>query len=578
MENKRIKRYLSKHGAWIVLFAAFFLFMQIKGQYSLYFIEQWHLFLYDWIFIKPILLQPGGTSRLAANFLIQFFIHPYCGPLIVAGLLLLISKTCSIIFKRLSPSFPVTVVSLLPGASLMFLQFNVHYQLSGTISFLFFTTGFALYLTIKPLSTRLICATFSSLLLYILAGPVATLYVASIILTEAFRNFGHMYYFFLPAAVVYFLAAASLRIGIAGSFKYLLLPDGYFAWKLQAGNVIYLPWILFLTGALLSLIFYQIRVTNKNIRIANVTVQSIIVAGFVVFGSRFFIDSNNETFKEFDYYMRHENWDKILQRSKDTEMNNYLFQNFQNVALAEKGLLAEHLFDYQQRDLQSIYLSWDKTPFVSVLLSDVYFSMGHIAMAQRMAFESNESVNNYNPRMLKRLIQTNLIYGAYPVAEKYIGILEKTRFYAEWAHAHRRFLENSNAVESDSLLGSKRRCLFPDNVLSGKNGFDSDLKNIIDYNPGHQATIQYLGAIYLLLGDIDSFKNMLGRYYGTKALPFLPKGFQEGVLLFAADDKQTLQHYNISHEVIESYEPFRYKRNSKKLYWNSLIHRKKKLR
>jgi hypothetical protein len=28
--------------------------------------------------------------------------------------------------------------------------------------------------------------------------------------------------------------------------KYLLLPDGYFTWKLQAGNVIYQPWLLML--------------------------------------------------------------------------------------------------------------------------------------------------------------------------------------------------------------------------------------------------------------------------------------------------------------------------------------------
>lgn len=46
-----------------------------------------------------------------------------------------------------------------------------------------------------------------------------------------------------------------------------------------------------------------------------------------------------------------------------------------------------------------------------------------------------------NPRMLKRLVQTNLIYGAYPVAEKYIRILENTFYYKDWAKSQRKFLE-----------------------------------------------------------------------------------------------------------------------------------------
>ena len=556
---------------WIVVFIALFLYMQIKERYSFYFTEQWHLFLYNWPFVKSLLWQPGGLARLIADFLIQFFVYPYFGALISALLLTTTVMVISVILKRLAPALYLSAISLLPVISLLFLQFNINYQLSGTIAFLMFLCAFVFYLKIQPLVPRIIYATVFSLLLYCLAGPVASLFVAAILLTELFVNFRSLYFFLLPAALVYLSAVISLRLGVTGELKYLLLPDGYFTWKLQAGNVIYQPWLLMLAVLLLALLFGQVKQVKRNIQVAGLVIQFVVIGWLAVFNSSFMIDSRHEIFKELDYYMRHENWDKLLERCRQIDMNNYLYQNCRNVALAEKGLLAEHLFDYKQQDLRSIYLSWDKTPYISVLLSDVYFSMGHIALAQRMAFESNENVNNYNPRMLKRLIQTNLIYGAYPVAQKYIAILEKTKYYAHWAQAQKQFIENDKAVESDPVLGSKRECIFPENVLAGKNGFDSDLKQIIDHNPTHQATVQYLGSIYLLLRDIEGFKTMVEKYYDTPALPSLPKGFQQGVMLFAANDTTALKHYAITDQVIQGFETYKNKRNSQNMYLNFLL-------
>ena len=72
-------------------------------------------------------------------------------------------------------------------------------------------------------------------------------------------------------------------------------------------------------------------------------------------------------------------------------------------------------------------VAWNKSTTISALLSDVYFTMGNVAAAQEMAFESNiGALCDGNPRMTQRLVQTNLIYGAYPVAEKYIAVLENT--------------------------------------------------------------------------------------------------------------------------------------------------------
>ncbi len=575
MKNKYLGNSFVYIVGWLAVFIILFTYLQLKGLYNLYFMEQWQIFLYDWPSIFSALWQPGGLVHLVSGYLVQFFVYPYCGALIFASVLTLIGLFTSLVLKQLTPSGHLYIISLLPIISLLFLQFNVNYHLAGTIAFLVLTIGLNVYLRARSLLARVILASCLSLIMFLLAGPIASLFAIIVLLIELFLHSRSSYFFLLPIALVSLSVVTSFYLGVAGEFKHLLLPDGYFTLSLKAGNVIYQPWGLLLAIMLFSLLLNSVKALNKKILAINLSCQLIVLVWFAHFSMSSMIDSRHEFFKELDYYMRTENWDKLLQRCQKTAMNNYLYQNCQNVALAEKGKLAECLFDYPQQGLQSIYLTWDSTPYISVLLSDVYFSMGHIAMSQRMAFESNVGGNNYNPRMLKRLIQTNLIYGAYRVAEKYIAVLEKTKYYSEWAHSQRRFLDNDTAVKNDPLLGIKRGCLFPENCLSGENGIDSDLKHVIDHNPLHQATIQYLGSIYLLINDIPKFKSMIECYYGSSALPSLPKAFQEGVMHYAANDPEALKHYHISDRVVREYNESRTRNvGVQNTFWSYLSHYK----
>ena len=124
-----------------------------------------------------------------------------------------------------------------------------------------------------------------------------------------------------------------------------------------------------------------------------------------------------------------------------------------------------------------------------------------------------------NPRMLKRLVQTNLIYGTYPVAEKYISILEKTYAYRDWAQSQRKYLYNDEVVESDPILGTRRRMLPDRNSLAMIKGLAGDLELFLEKGPANSAALQYLGAMYLLAKDLEGFKALVEKYYGTEFLP-----------------------------------------------------------
>lgn len=479
--------------AGTALFALLAFLLSQTGYYSFCYLEQWDTFIYNSAYLSGSLALPGGCVQLLSSFLTQFFCRPLTGILITALLLTWIALLTADILHRWTKSKLTLPLALFPVAALFFLHYNVNYQYTGTIAFLW-------------------------MLLFL-----------------RLRFFFHKF----------------------TELEHVLLPDGYFTLRLQAGSIIYLPWGLTLAVFITSGLCKSFRFKRRWMQGTLIAAQLACAVAFTFVGIPQYIDRNNEVFKELNHYARHCQWDKITDKCENMPMNNLLFQNYHNVALAEQGLLADQLFMQPCIDIQTIYVPGNKTPYLSALLSDIYFSMGHIAFSQRYAFEANEGMGNFSPRMLQRLVQTSLIYGHYGTAKKYLDILESTLFYKDWATAHRRFLWNDPAVETDSILGSKRKCLFPDNRFSGIKGLDDDLKQIVLKNPMHKTTIQYLGSLYLLSKDIPRFKATLETFYGTPALPsVLPVCFQEGVVVFAAGDRETLERYNIQAATVERFEEF----------------------
>ena len=231
---------------------------------------------------------------------------------------------------------------------------------------------------------------------------------------------------------------------------------------------------------------------------------------------------NNVMYVELSNLSRDGDWDAIIQKCGESgRVSNLLVQNMLNMALAERGQLGDRLQDEACRDIRSIYNESIENPDFASLLSDIFYSMGHMAQAQRYAFELNQKKDNMSPRLLMRLVQTNIIYGQYGVARKYLAWLKKTIFYKDWAEAQERFLNSDETVENDREYGMKRRCLFPDNRFSGIKGLDDDLLNVARATRGTQqcrTTLQYLASLYLLSEYKKEFVSLCDEFedYGLK--------------------------------------------------------------
>lgn len=228
-------------------------------------------------------------------------------------------------------------------------------------------------------------------------------------------------------------------------------------------------------------------------------------------------------------------WNAVIAAYRDDGRTaDYQKLSLLNLALAETGQLVDKVFHYTQAGSDGIFPTWSMTVESGKLLSDIYWSMGHIAYAQRMAMEANTlSEGDYDPAMMLRLTETNLVFGAYDVAGKYIGILEKDRLFHKTAAAYRKFLYDDDAVESDPVLGPKRRCIPAEDHISLLGGIEEDMKRIIRTNPAHTITADYLGTIYLLDCDMEAFKAFVDEFYGTEALPALHGAFAEAVCMMS---------------------------------------------
>ncbi len=220
-------------------------------------------------------------------------------------------------------------------------------------------------------------------------------------------------------------------------------------------------------------------------------------------------------YKQLSNMERTSDWDGILETcSPYMPETNLLVQNMANMAMAEKLMLHEHLYDNPCIDINSIYVNNIQSEYVAALLSDIYYSMGHIAQAQRYAFEANEKMDNNSPRLLQRLIKTNIIYGQYEVARKYLRKLNDAAYYRSWCEEYSGKL-NDEAVKADKELSEKRLCLNIKNKFSGFNGLDKDLLMIARATKGHrqsEVTIQYLSALYRLAGYKEEYLSLLKEF------------------------------------------------------------------
>ena len=544
---------------WLIVFGALFAFLQMCFEYHFYYIEQSQLFLFSEAYIRNKLLLPGGFSMLVAEFLVQFFIRPYVGALVTAVLLTGVGVCTAGIVKRIAPVSGLFILYVLPMLALLFMHFDFNYRVQGTVCYLMMMALLCGYMRIRNDLFRLVAGCVLVPVLFWLAGSITVLFAGMVCLFEGLRKTPKWYISLIGVAEVLLWGVGTVYFSLMGEYRWVFGPDLYYHYTLHPKEIIYYSWICL---PLVFLVAFFIRNKNslsgKKWRAGiSCIAQLAMIAAALWWGMPKYSDAKTLKLKKLDYFARTEQWDKTIEECKG-KLTNFLYMCHLNMALANKGELSDKMFNFDQRGPQGLLVQWNKSENISCMLSDIYFTMGATASSQEMAFEGYVSaMEDGNPRMLKRLVQTNLIYGTYPVAEKYISILEKTYAYRDWAQSQRKYLYNDEVVESDPILGTRRRMLPDRNSLAMIKGLAGDLALFLEKGPANSAALQYLGAMYLLAKDLEGFKALVEKYYGTEFLPVLPVHFQEAVIVMSEKEPDYWKRFNVSETIVARFTDYK---------------------
>lgn len=544
---------------WLIVFGALFAFLQMCFEYHFYYIEQSQLFLFSEAYIRNKLLLPGGFSMLVAEFLVQFFIRPYVGALVTAALLTGVGVCTAGIVKRIAPVSGLFILYVLPILALLFMHFDFNYRVQGTVCYLMMMALLCGYMRIRNDLFRLVAGCVLVPVLFWLAGSITVLFAGMVCLFEGLRKTPKWYISLIGVAEVLLLGVGTVYFSLMGEYRWVFGPDLYYHYTLHPKEIIYYSWICL---PLVFLIAFFVRNKNslsgkKLFAGISCIAQLAMIAAVLWWEMPKYSDAKTLKLKKLDYFARTEQWDKTIEECKG-KLTNFLYMCHLNMALANKGELSDKMFNFDQRGPQGLLVQWNKSENISCMLSDIYFTMGATASSQEMAFEGYVSaMEDGNPRMLKRLVQTNLIYGTYPVAEKYISILEKTYAYRDWAQSQRKYLYNDEVVESDPILGTRRRMLPDRNSLAMIKGLAGDLALFLEKGPANSAALQYLGAMYLLAKDLEGFKALVEKYYGTEFLPVLPVHFQEAVIVMSEKEPDYWKRFNVSETIVARFTDYK---------------------
>ena len=521
--------------------------------------EQQQIFLWDGDYIANLLSQIGGLSTLLSQYLVQYFLTPWTGALITAGIIALSALFLWLSLQRLSDSFAWVPLAWLPSflQGVYLLEMGYHYE--GLVALLLGSLCLFFYTLIAERASwvmRTLIGCMLTVLLYLYAGSIAILFAICALIYDLIRKGSKSYSSALYLLLCLALSAWAVMQGKIVGFDYALWIKGYCDYYVEPGLWFSLSWLLLPFTMLVAWLIN--RYTFKPYWQAGICLALLMASAFFVYTqTEKRINKDFRTLAELMVSINHEDWNAIV-TNPHINTKNYLHLNCLNLALSHQGRLMTDLFKFPQKGAQSLLGSYQAHKDVNVLFSHIYYQMGVVSEALCLSFGTMIATDDGNPSMLKLLVKERLIYGDYDVAEKYIRVLEKTLSYGEWATSMRRFLYNDEAVESDSELGLKRRDLpevMPEFVVV--DGVMNDLMHVIGTGSHDTPATEYAFAMLMLDKNMAGVKALVEKITTEQTGKVLPQLVQEAIVTYAENDPAYCTSHGVTEELMQRFQQFR---------------------
>lgn len=513
------------------------IFWSVPYMSGLCFQEQYQMFLFDIGYFLERIVLPGGLADYISEFLVQFYYMPVLGGTIIALLLMSIQAISWGLMKQygMKAVFPGYLLSFVPSIVLWCAMGDQNLLLSFVVAL----SGALLMGWIhNRFHNRLVKVVFelvSTALVYWFLGPVVFLYAALMIgdtLMKGKQN-GHILSSLGYSACLLILTVAWILL-TTQSLQYPLYRIfsglNYYRYPgtvspLPLGVMIWTVVVVFF-GMVPDGHAWIKKLQQSKVVIA-VAYVLVIVASW--FGIKASFDAMTYDLIDYDFLVRTEQWDKIIEKAEKKPATTPLSVSCVNLALSQKGMLADRLFEFYQNGGEGLFPTFTRDMISPVSTAEIFFRLGMVNDAERYMFEAQEAIPNYrkSARLTRRIIECEIINGNYQVAAKLLRRLQKTLFYSNWANQMMALLGNEKAINRHPIYGKLRKYrekkqdfLFSDREMD-------QMLGLLFLNDNHnRMAYEYLMCYELLQRDLEKFVQYypLGRFVGYD---HIPRSFQE---------------------------------------------------
>ena len=513
------------------------IFWSVPYMSGLCFQEQYQMFLFDTGYFLERIVLPGGLADYISEFLVQFYYMPVLGGTIIALLLMSIQAISWGLMKQygMKAVFPGYLLSFVPSIVLWCAMGDQNLLLSFVVAL----SGALLMGWIhNRFHNRLVKVVFelvSTALVYWFLGPVVFLYAALMIgdtLMKGKQNghilssLGYSACLLILTVVWILLTMQSLQYPLYRIFTGL----NYYRYPgtvspLPLGVMIWTVVVVFF--GMIPDGHAWIKKLQQSKLVMALAYALVIVASW--FGIKASFDVMTYDLIDYDFLVRTEQWDKIIEKAEKKPATTPLGVSCVNLALSQKGQLADRLFEFYQNGGEGLFPTFTRDMISPVSTAEIFFRLGMVNDAERYMFEAQEAIPNYrkSARLTRRIIECEIINGNYQVAAKLLRRLQKTLFYSNWANQTMALLGNEKAINRHPVYGKLRKYrekkqdfLFSDQEMD-------QMLGLLFLNDNHnKMAYEYLVCYELLQRDMEKFMQYypLGRFVDYD---HIPRSFQE---------------------------------------------------
>ena len=504
---------------------------------GLCFQEQYQMFLFDTGYFLERIVLPGGLADYISEFLVQFYYMPVLGGAIIALLLMSIQVVVWGLMKQYGAryDFPGYLLSFLPSIALWCAMGDQNVLLSFVVALFGALVMGWIHNRFHNRLVKVVFELVSTAMVYWFLGPVVFLY-AALMIGDTLKNAqqkGNILSGMGYSACILILTIAWILLSTQ-TLQYpvsrLFLGLNYYRYPGVTFLLIYIVMALAAFIPFLGMVHPHSSALQKWQKSKWVMVASYVIVLFAsVWGIRTSFDELTYEMIDYDFWIRTEQWNKIIEHAEKKPATSPLGVSSVNLALSQTGQLPDRLFEFYQNGAEGLFPAFSRDMTSPVSTSEVFYRLGMVNDAERYMFEAQEAIPNFrkSARLTRRIAECEIINGNYEVAAKLLRRLQKTLFYSNWANQTMALLGNEKAINQHPVYGKLRKYrekkqdfLFSDREMDQMLGllFLNDKSNKMAY--------EYLMCYVLLQRDFNKFMQYypLGRFVGYD---HIPRSYQE---------------------------------------------------